>query len=83
MKFKPIFIFFIILGVLSVSLVMAAEFEDDLYADNGHNDPVFSESSIQQHRETRNIHYNIDNHAPKNDFTIDTFILNEIEQLKN
>ena len=49
MKIKPIYIFFLILGLLSVSLVMAAEIDGDLQLHKGHKDPTYSEISNPNH----------------------------------
>lgn len=80
MKIKPIYIFFLILGLLSVSLVMAAEIDGDLQLHKEHNDPTYSEILIPTHHEIRH-HHSIDNNAPKDNFTIDTFIFSQINDL--
>ena len=82
MKIKPIYIFFLILGLLSVSLVMAAEIDGDLQLHKGHKDPTYSEISNPNHHKISH-NQSTDNNAPESNLTIDTVIESQLLINKN
>lgn len=77
MKVKPIYIFFLIISLLSVSLVVAAEVDGNLHSDNEDNGLTHSEMLVPSHHNIRH-HHDMGNNAAKNNFTIDTYVLSQI-----